>query len=155
MFSNRQKLAAVLAKWGQPAIQGLVGSKINNLPLIANIEAKIKSTGFVSPMYSLGGDLSKLVMGGISAPLIEPFLNKALANVPDDMIPVLAHNFVENAVKNGSLAIFEGNIELEREDLEELQKLLRYNLPINPMDNYHPNDLWTEASSGSLCVVFT
>lgn len=136
MFSNRQKLAAVLAKWGQPAIQGLIGSKINSLPLIANIEAKIKSTGFVSPMYSLGGDLSKLVMGGISAPLIEPFLNKALANVPDDMIPVLAHSFVENAIKNGSMVIFEGNIELEREDLEELQKLLRYNLPINPMDNY-------------------
>ena len=136
MFSNRQKLAAVLAKWGQPAIQGLIGSKINSLPLIANIEAKIKSTGFVSPMSSLGGDLSKLVMGGISAPLIEPFLNKALANVPDDMIPVLAHSFVENAIKNGSMVIFEGNIELEREDLEELQKLLRYNLPINPMDNY-------------------
>ena len=50
MFSNRQKLAAVLAKWGQPAIQGLIGSKINGLPLIANIEAKIKATGFVSPM---------------------------------------------------------------------------------------------------------
>ena len=136
MFSNRQKLAAVLAKWGQPAIQGLISSKINSLPLIGNLEAKIKSTGFVSPMYSLGGDLSKLVMGGISAPLIEPFLNKALANVPDDMIPVIAHSFVENAIKNGSMVIFEGNIELEREDLEELQKLLRYNLPINPMDNY-------------------
>ncbi len=136
MYSNRQKLAAVLARWGQPAIQGLIGSKINSLPLIANIEAKIKSTGFVSPMYSLGGDLSKLVMGGISAPLIEPFLNKALANVPDDMIPVLAHNFVENAIKNGSMVIFEGNIELELEDLQELQKLLRYNLPVNPMDNY-------------------
>ena len=87
-------------------------------------------------MYSLGSDLSKLVMGGISAPLIEPFLNKALANVPDDMIPVLAHSFVENAIKNGSMVIFEGNIELEMEDLQELQKLLRYNLPINPMDNY-------------------
>lgn len=136
MFNNRQKLAAVLAKWGQPAIQGLIGSKINNLPLIANIEAKIKSTGFVSPMYSLGGDLSKLVMGGISAPLIEPFLNKALANVPDDMIPVLAHSFVENAIKNGNMVIFEGNIELELEDLQELQKLLRYNLPVNPLDNY-------------------
>lgn len=136
MFSNRQKLAAVLAKWGQPAIQGLIGSKINNLPLIANIEAKIKSTGFVSPMYSLGGDLSKLVMGGISAPLIEPFLNKALENVPDDMIPVLAHSFVDNAIKNGNMVIFEGNIELELEDLQELQKLLRYNLPVNPKDNY-------------------
>lgn len=136
MFSNRQKLAAVLAKWGQPAIQGLIGSKINGLPLISNIEAKIKATGFVSPMYSLGSDLSKLVMGGISAPLIEPFLNKALANVPDDMIPVLAHSFVDNAIKNGNMVIFEGNIELELEDLQELQKLLRYNLPINPMDNY-------------------
>lgn len=136
MYSNRQKLAAVLARWGQPAIQGLIGSKINGLPLIANIEAKIKSTGFVSPMYSLGKDLSQLVMGGISAPLIEPFLNKALSNVPDEMIPVLAHSFVENAIKNGSMVIFEGNIELELEDLQELQKLLRYNLPINPMDNY-------------------
>lgn len=136
MFSNRQKLAAVLAKWGQPAIQGLIGSKINSLPLIGNLEAKIKSTGFVSPMYSLGKELSQFVMGGISAPIIEPFLNKALANVPDDAIPVLAHSVVESAIKNGNMVLFEGNIELEREDLQELQKLLRYNLPINPMDNY-------------------
>lgn len=136
MYSNRQKLAAVLAKWGQPAIQGLIGSKINQLPLIGNLEAKIKSTGFVSPMYSLGSELSRIVLGGISAPIIEPFLNKALANVPDDAIPVLAHGFVENAIKQGSMSLFEGNVELELEDLQELQKLLRYNLPINPMDGY-------------------
>lgn len=136
MYSNRKKLAAVLAKWGQPAIQGLIGSKINSIPLIGNLEAKIKSTGFVSPMYSLGKELSQFVMGGISAPVIEPFLNKALANVPDDAIPVLAHSVVENAIKNGGMVLFEGNVELELEDLQELQKLLRYNLPINPMDNY-------------------
>lgn len=136
MYTNRQKLAAVLAKWGQPAIQGLVGSKINSLPLIANLEAKIKSTGFVSPMYSLGKDLAPFLTGGISAPLIEPFLIKALEKVPDDAIPSMAHAIVDNALKNGSMTIFEGNIELELEDLQELQKLLRYNLPISGYSQY-------------------
>lgn len=135
MFTNAQKLAAVLNKWVQPAIQGLVGAKISQLPFLANVEAKIKSMGWVSPMWSLGKEVSPL-LGGVSTSLIEPLLNRYLQGVPDDAIPNLAHSVVSDAIKNGGLELFEGNIAFEVEDLEELQNLLRYNLPIVESDSY-------------------
>lgn len=129
MYSNAQKLAAVLNRWAQPAIQELVGGRIGGLPFIANIEAKVKSTGWVSPMWSLSKEISPL-MNGLSSSLVEPMLGKYLQGVPDETIPQLAHNVVEDAIKSGGLSLFEGNIEFEVEDLQELQDLLRYNLPI-------------------------
>ena len=35
----------------------------------------------------------------------------------------------------GGLSLFEGKIEFEKEDLEELKSLLRYNLPIQDVPN--------------------
>ena len=38
--------------------------------------------------------------------------------------------FCQHAIKNGGLSLFEGKVEFEPEDLEELKTLLKYNLPI-------------------------
>lgn len=134
MFSNAQKLAAVLNKWAQPAIQGLIGSRLGKLPFIANIDAKIRSTGWVSPMWSLSKEIAPL-MDGLSSSLVEPMLARYLQGVPDSAIPELAHKVVNDAIKNGSLSLFEGKVEFEKDDLEELKTLLQYNLPINDSPN--------------------
>ena len=134
-YSNRQILAAVLNKWAQPAIQQLAASKLSSLPMVANIEEKLRATGWVSRMWRLGDELSPL-MGGISSSLVEPMLNQYLQHVPDEAIPSLAHSIVDDAIKNGGLSLLEGAIELELEDLEELKKLLRYNLPIEQREGY-------------------
>lgn len=134
MFSNAQKLAAVLNKWAQPAIQGLIGSRLGQLPFIANIDAKIRSTGWVSPMWSLSKEIVPL-MDGLSSSLVEPMLARYLQGVPDSAIPELAHKVVNDAIKNGSLSLFEGKVEFEKDDLEELKTLLQYNLPINDSPN--------------------
>lgn len=134
MFSNAQKLAAVLNKWAQPAIQGLLGSRLGQLPFMANIDAKLRSTGWVSPMWSLSKEISPL-LDGLSSSLVEPMLAKYLQGIPDDSIPELAHKIVEDAIKNGGLSLFEGKVEFEPEDLEELKTLLRYNLPIQEKAN--------------------
>lgn len=134
MFSNAQKLAAVLNKWAQPAIQGLIGSRLGQLPFIANIDAKIRSTGWVSPMWSLSKEIAPL-MDGLSSSLVEPMLARYLQGVPDSAIPELAHKVVDDAIKNGSLSLFEGKVEFEKDDLEELKTLLQYNLPINNSPN--------------------
>jgi hypothetical protein len=42
----------------------------------------------------------------------------------------MAHDIVDGAIKNGSLSLFEGKIEFEKDDLVELKTLLKYNLPI-------------------------
>lgn len=134
--SNSDILAAVLVRWAQPAIQSVAGTKLMQLPILANIEAKIKSTGWVSPMWSLGREVAPII-GGVGEQLLQPFLADYLRRIPDSAIPSMAHSLVENALKQGSLSLLEGNVIFEREDLEELQRLLRYNLPISEVINYN------------------
>ena len=135
MYSNREILSAVLVKWATPAIQQFMGGKMGTIPFVANIESKLRSTGWVSPMWSLGAEIAPLV-GNMAAPIIEPMLSKYLEGIPDDAIPQMAHTLVENAIKQGSLSLFEGKVEFEREDLEELLTLLRYNLPYKKAMGY-------------------
>lgn len=134
--TNSEILSAVLVKWGQPVIESLAGTKLMQLPFLANIEAKIKSTGWVSPMWSLSKELSP-VMEGLSKEIVAPLLNNYLKGVPDEAIPQLAHSIVNNAIEQGGLSLMEGNIVFEREDMEELAKLLRYNLPMNEKEEYN------------------
>ena len=129
MYSNAQKLAAVLNKWAQPAIQGLLGTRLGQLPFIANIDAKLRSTCWVSPMWSISKEISPL-LDGLSSSLVEPMLARYLQGIPDEAIPELAHKVVEDAIRNGGLSLFEGKVEFETDDLEELRTLLRYNLPV-------------------------
>ena len=129
MYSNAQKLAAVLNKWAQPAIQGLLGTRLGQLPFIANIDAKLRSTGWVSPMWSISKEISPL-LDGLSSSLVEPMLARYLQGIPDEALPELAHKVVEDAIRNGGLSLFEGKVEFETDDLEELRTLLRYNLPV-------------------------
>ena len=135
MWTNRQILAAVLNKWVQPALQGLIGSKISKLPFIGNFEQKIKSMGWVSPMWNVGSEIAHLFKG-LSSSLVEPLIAKYLQGVPDEAIPQMAHSLVNDAIKNGGLNLFEGNVIFEVEDLEELRTLLRYNLPITETSTY-------------------
>lgn len=129
MYTNGQILAAVLNKWLQPAIQGLVANKMSSLPLLAGVENKIRSTGWVSPMWNLGTEVAPL-LSGVTEKVVEPMLSGYLKGVPDDAIPQMAHSIVENGIKAGGVSLLEGKVVFEKEDLEELQTLLRYNLPI-------------------------
>ena len=135
MWSNRQILAAVLNKWLQPALQQMAGAKLMQLPFLSNIEAKIKSTGWVSPMWSMANEVAPL-LGGVTTQLVEPMISQYLQGIPDQAIPKMAHQLVENAIKQGQLTLFEGNVVFELCDLEELQKLLKYNLPIKEEECY-------------------
>ena len=136
MFTNRQKLAAVLNKWLQPALAQLAGAKLMRLPFLANIEAKVKSTGWVSPMWSMANEVTPL-LGGVGSQVVEPIIADYLKGIPDQAIPKMAHQMVENAMKQGQLSLFEGNVVFELCDLEELHKLLKYNLPIIKEECYH------------------
>ena len=136
MYTNRQILAAVLNKWMQPALSQLAGAKLMRLPFLANLEAKIKSTGWVSPMWSIANEVTPL-LSGVASQVIEPIIAEYLQGIPDQAIPKMAHQLVENAIKQGQLSLFEGNVVFELCDLEELQKLLKYNLPIKEEECYH------------------
>lgn len=135
MWSNRQILAAVLNKWLQPALSQMASTKLMQLPFLANIEAKVKSTGWVSPMWSMANEVAPL-LGGVTTQLVEPMIGQYLQGIPDQAIPKMAHQLVENAMKQGQLSLFEGNVVFELCDLEELHKLLKYNLPIKEEECY-------------------
>lgn len=135
MVANRQILAAVLVKWAQPAIEQFATSKLSLLPFFEMANNKVRSTGFVSPTWTLERELMPMA-GGLVKAVAEPALASMLKDVPDAMIPQLAHGIVDAALEKGSLSLFEGKVEFEREDLEELKRYLNYNLPYEAGENY-------------------
>lgn len=135
MMNNRTILAAVLAKWAQPAINQMTSGKLDTLPFLAAISNKVRSTGWVSPQWSLGKELSPLLSNAVNS-LVEPLIASYLQGVPDEAIPNMAHSIVDEAIKQGELSLFEGNVIFEKEDLEELKKYLDYNLPLTASSQY-------------------
>ena len=133
MATNAQILSAIINKWAQPFLQSFMTGKVQSLGFLSNLESKIKSTGWVSPRWSIMQDLSPL-MESISGSLVTPMLTRYLSQLDDAAIPQMAHNIVDDALKKGSLNLFEGKVEIERADLEHLKKLLDYNLPYNESD---------------------
>ena len=79
-------------------------------------------------MWSMANEVAPL-MGGVVSQVVEPIIAEYLQGIPDQAIPKMAHQLVENAMKQGQLTLFEGNVVFELCDLEELHKLLKYNLP--------------------------
>ena len=135
MYTNAQILSAVINKWSQPLIKTLLGSKVQSLGFIQAIENKVRSMGWVSPNWSMMVELSP-IMEGVTGSIMTPVLNKYLSMVDDASIPQMAHDIVDEALKQGKLSIFEGKVELETEDLIELKNLLNYNLPIKEGQTY-------------------
>lgn len=135
MYTNAQILSAVINKWAQPLIKTILAGKVQSIGFLQNLESKVKSTGWVSPNWSLMQDLSP-IMEGITGSLITPMLSKYLSMVDDASIPKMAHDIVDEALKQGKLSIMEGKVELETEDLIELKNLLNYNLPMREEQTY-------------------
>ena len=135
MYTNAQILSAVINKWSQPLIKTLLGSKVQSLGFIQALENKVRSMGWVSPNWSMMAELSP-IMEGVTGSIMTPVLNKYLSMVDDASIPQMAHDIVDEALKQGKLSILEGKVELETEDLIELKNLLNYNLPIKEGQTY-------------------
>lgn len=135
MYTNAQILSAVINKWSQPLIKTLLGSKVQSIGFIQALENKVKSSGWVSPNWSMMAELSP-IMESVTGSIMAPVLNKYLSMVDDASIPQMAHDIVDEALKQGKLSILEGKIELETEDLIELKNLLNYNLPIKEGQAY-------------------
>lgn len=128
MYTNAQILAAVLNKWAQPLVKSLIGNYVGSLPALQMVENKVRSMGWVSPKWSLMGELSPL-METITGNAFAPFAAKYLSMFDDATLPAMAHNIVDDAIKRGDLSLLEGKIVFEKSDLEELKRLLTLNLP--------------------------
>lgn len=61
------------------------------------------------------------------APAIAPLVANLLKMVPDESIPKVANNIIDNAVAQGKLSIW--NMNFDSDELIELQRLIRLNIP--------------------------
>lgn len=135
MITNAQKLSAVLTTWINPVVQQFSAGRMSTLPFVQLIENKVKSSGWVSPAWSLASEISP-ILNNVSSSLIQPMLQRYISQVPDANLPKMAHSIVDEAIRQGQFSIMEGKIVFEKEDLEELKQLLNYNLPLTAEDDY-------------------
>lgn len=133
MATNAQILSAVINKWVQPLLGTFLNANIQSIPIIQGLQNKVRSTGWVSPNWSLIAELSP-IMESITGNIVAPMINKYISQIDDASLPKIAHEIVDNALKNGELALFEGKVIFERADIEHLKRLLDLNLPYNPSE---------------------
>jgi hypothetical protein len=128
-MKNHQILSAVLNKCAQPIVGEFVNKGMSSLPFLQALQNKVKSTGWVSPQWSLTAELGGL-LEGVSGALVMPMLNNYLSQLDDASIPQMAHSIVDKAIAQGRLTLFEGNVEFDEADLRQLKRLLDLNLPV-------------------------
>lgn len=133
MATNAQILSAVINKWVQPLLGTFLNANIQSIPIIQGLQNKVRSTGWVSPNWSLIAELSP-IMESITGNIVAPMINRYISQIDDASLPKIAHEIVDNALKNGELALFEGKVIFERADIEHLKRLLDLNLPYNPSE---------------------
>lgn len=111
MVTNAIKLSATVSKWIQPNLKDIISSYLGS-----NYKILMPIADFISP-----NTVTNIVHGFV-------------AKLPDDLIPDIAHGFVDDAIKNGGFVF--GNVIFDTKDLTELKDLLDYNLPKSKTEEY-------------------
>ena len=138
-YSNAQKLAAVVSHWARPAITQLATSRLASLPMVQNLQQMAIGSGLVSSAYNISADLMPLVQP-LANNLLQPYLCRIFAQVPDEALPQLARDILAEAERQGSYSIMDGFLTLELQDIRELQNLVNKNLPLpsSEAEQYQP-----------------
>ena len=134
-WSNAQKLAAVVSFWARPAITQLATQRLSSLPVMQSLQQSIVASGLVSQAYNIGADLMP-IMAPVINNLLQPYLEKQLAQLPDESIPALARDVLAEAERKGSMSILDGFLTLEAQDIQELRQLVEKNLPMADRQGY-------------------
>lgn len=133
MFTNLQKLTAVIVRWVKPMADTVLANMLSQSQPIQSANEWVKKYFPVAQNYSIVNDLSFLAMPA-SEMAIEPVVRNGIERlgVKDEDIPKYAAGIVDAALEkvaqDGSITLF-GTIELEDADLRSLRHLLAANLP--------------------------
>lgn len=135
-MTNAEILTAVILKWGEPIIPALLagGANSETSGMMLPVERFLKNWGIVGQNWSARKEINSLVAIG-GKDVLRPFVFSMISKIPDEMIPSVAHNYVDAAIKEGKIELF-GRIDIEKEDLEELKKYLDCNLPYKKGNEY-------------------
>ena len=133
MFTNLQKLTAVIVRWVKPMADTVLANMLSQSQPIQSANEWVKKYFPVAQNYSIVNDFSFLAMPA-SEMVIEPIVRNGIERlgVKDEDIPKYAAGLVDAALekvaKDGRITLF-GTIELEDADLRSLRHLLAANLP--------------------------
>ena len=75
--------------WARPALTQLATSRLSSLPMMQSLQQSIVASGLVSQAYNISADLMP-IMAPVINNLLQPYLEKQLAQLPDESIPALA-----------------------------------------------------------------
>ena len=121
--------------WARPALTQLATSRLSSLPMMQNLQQSIVASGLVSQAYNISADLMPIIAPVINN-LLQPYLERQLAQLPDESIPALARDVLAEAEKKGSMSIMDGFLTLEAQDIQELRQLVEKNLPMAEGQGY-------------------
>ena len=121
--------------WARPALTQLATSRLSSLPMMQNLQQSIVASGLVSQAYNISADLMP-IMAPVINNLLQPYLEKQLAQLPDESIPALARDVLAEAERKGSMSILDGFLTLEAQDIQELRQLVEKNLPMAESQGY-------------------
>ena len=121
--------------WARPALTQLATSRLSSLPMMQNLQQSIVASGLVSQAYNISADLMP-IMAPVINNLLQPYLERQLAQLPDESIPALARDVLAEAEKKGSMSIMDGFLTLEAQDIQELRQLVEKNLPMAERQGY-------------------
>lgn len=124
-----------MSHWARPALTQLATSRLSSLPMMQSLQQSIVASGLVSQAYNISADLMP-IMAPVINNLLQPYLEKQLAQLPDESIPALARDVLAEAEKKGSMSIMDGFLTLEAQDIQELRQLVEKNLPMADRQGY-------------------
>jgi hypothetical protein len=140
MYSNIEKLTAVLVAWAKPMVDTIIASRLGKLPSVIAANEWVKKYFPVANNYSIVNDLSFLAVPA-SGMLIEPVIRRGIEKigVQDQDLPAyaatLVDSMIDEAEKKGCVSLF-NTVDLEKSDLVKLRQLLRKNLPVEEYARY-------------------
>lgn len=135
-MTNAQILTAVLLKWGEPVIPALMSKTLTGVSAtMLPVEKFLKSVGMVGGGWSMAAEINSLAAIG-GAKTVRPFLERLVSKLPDEMIPEIAHGYVNSAIQAGGLSVLDNYFNFDRDDLVELKKYLDCNLPYQKPEEY-------------------
>lgn len=134
-YSNAHILAAVVSHWARPAITQLAASRLASLPLMQSLQQSLVGSGFVSQAYNISSDILPMMTPLVNN-LLQPYLERQFSQIPDDVLPGLAHDIIAEAERIGKYTVMDGFLTFENEDIRELRQLLEKNLPVTPTAGY-------------------
>lgn len=121
--------------WARPALTQLATSRLSSLPMMQSLQQSIVASGLVSQAYNISADMMP-IMAPVINNLLQPYLERQLAQLPDESIPALARDVLAEAEKKGSMSIMDGFLTLEAQDIQELRQLVEKNLPMADRQGY-------------------